>query len=207
MAEAWCVVQQGAPRLLSGGGVPEVEGIAVSDADGGGIERCSVLRTDLARWLGRVRLLLVGAAPSMFEGEDGDGTAAAGALRAALGALRTAGVEVRFIGDGRPLATGEAVGVFAAHGLEVIPFPSGDGVESYYERLKAECGLEDGEVAVLAASSHDLPLVRRAAFSASPASAPLEVRAEVDYASPQSGLASVVEIARLIARARAAIRG
>ncbi len=180
--------------------------MAVSDA-GGGSDGCSVLRTDLARCLGGVRLLLVGVAPSLFEGGDGDGAAAAGALHAALEVLRMAGVEVRFLGDGRSVGGEGTFEVFAAQGLEVIPFPSGDGVESYYERLKAECGLEDGEVAVLATSPDDLPLVRRAAFSASPATAPLEVRAEVYYASPQGGLASVAEIAGLIARARASMQG
>jgi len=56
-----------------------------------------------------------------------------------------------------------------------------------YEQIVQNAGLSDAEVAYMGDDLQDLPVLRRAGFSAAPADAPSEVRDLVDWVSSQPG--------------------
>jgi 3-deoxy-D-manno-octulosonate 8-phosphate phosphatase (KDO 8-P phosphatase) len=56
-----------------------------------------------------------------------------------------------------------------------------------YERICSEFGLDDVEVAYIGDDIPDLPVLRRVGFSAAPANARSEIKAEVDWVTTSSG--------------------
>ena len=56
-----------------------------------------------------------------------------------------------------------------------------------YERILADHGLTDAEVGYMGDDLQDLPVLRRAGFSAAPADAAAEVRTSVQWISPSGG--------------------
>ena len=56
-----------------------------------------------------------------------------------------------------------------------------------YERILADAGLTDNQVGYMGDDLQDLPVLRRAGFSAAPADAAPDVRAAVQWISPSPG--------------------
>jgi 3-deoxy-D-manno-octulosonate 8-phosphate phosphatase (KDO 8-P phosphatase) len=72
-----------------------------------------------------------------------------------------------------------------------------------YERILAERGLTDAEVAFMGDDIVDLPVLKRVGLSACPADAVMEVRTRVDWVSPQcGGRGAVRDLVELVLRAR-----
>jgi len=56
-----------------------------------------------------------------------------------------------------------------------------------YEQILKDAGLTDAQVGYMGDDLQDLPVLRRAGFSAAPADAAAEVRAAVQWVSPSGG--------------------
>ncbi|HEY2432897.1 MAG TPA: HAD hydrolase family protein [Vicinamibacterales bacterium] len=83
--------------------------------------------------------------------------------------------------------TADATAVRAAQlGLSVVVQGSTDKLAGY-ERIRAEHGLTDDEIGYMGDDLQDLPVLRRAGFSAAPADAAAEVRAAVHWVSASAG--------------------
>ena len=83
--------------------------------------------------------------------------------------------------------TADATAIRAAQlGLTVVVQGSSNKLAGY-ERILADHGLTDVEVGYMGDDLQDLPVLRRAGFSAAPADAAAEVRAAVQWVSPSGG--------------------
>ena len=83
--------------------------------------------------------------------------------------------------------TAEATAVRAAQlGITIVSQGAGDKLAEY-ERILADAGLTDHQVGYMGDDLQDLPVLRRAGFSAAPADAAAEVRAAVQWVSPSGG--------------------
>ena len=81
----------------------------------------------------------------------------------------------------------DATAIRAAQlGLKVVVQGSANKLAGY-EQILAEQGLTDAEVGYMGDDLQDLPVLRRAGFSAAPADAAAEVRAAVDWVSAAGG--------------------
>jgi 3-deoxy-D-manno-octulosonate 8-phosphate phosphatase (KDO 8-P phosphatase) len=83
--------------------------------------------------------------------------------------------------------TADATAVRAAQlGIKIVSQGSADKLAEY-ERILADAGLTDTQVGYMGDDLQDLPVLRRAGFSAAPADAAPEVRAAVQWISPSGG--------------------
>jgi 3-deoxy-D-manno-octulosonate 8-phosphate phosphatase (KDO 8-P phosphatase) len=83
--------------------------------------------------------------------------------------------------------TADATAIRAAQlGLTVVVQGSGNKLAGY-EQILADHGLHDAEVGYMGDDLQDLPVLRRAGFSAAPADAAAEVRAAVQWVSASGG--------------------
>lgn len=83
--------------------------------------------------------------------------------------------------------TADATAVRAAQlGIKIVS-QGGANKLAEYERIVADHGLTDNEVGYMGDDLQDLPVLRRAGFSAAPADAAAEVRAAVQWVSPSGG--------------------
>lgn len=83
--------------------------------------------------------------------------------------------------------TADATAVRAAQlGIKIVSQGGADKLAEY-ERILADAGLSDTEVGYMGDDLQDLPVLRRAGFSAAPADAAAEVRAAVQWVSPSGG--------------------
>jgi 3-deoxy-D-manno-octulosonate 8-phosphate phosphatase (KDO 8-P phosphatase) len=83
--------------------------------------------------------------------------------------------------------TAEATAIRAAQlGIEIVVQGSADKLTGYEEILR-KAALTDREVGYMGDDLHDLPVLRRAGFSAAPADAAAEVRAAVQWVSASGG--------------------
>jgi 3-deoxy-D-manno-octulosonate 8-phosphate phosphatase (KDO 8-P phosphatase) len=81
----------------------------------------------------------------------------------------------------------DATSVRAAQlGLTVVVQGAADKLAGY-ERILADHGLADADVGYMGDDLQDLPVLRRAGFSAAPADAAAEVRAAVEWVSTYGG--------------------
>ena len=81
----------------------------------------------------------------------------------------------------------DATAVRAAQlGITIVSMGGADKLAGY-QRILADAGLSDDEVGYMGDDLQDLPVLRRAGFSAAPADAALEVRAAVQWVSPSGG--------------------
>lgn len=71
-------------------------------------------------------------------------------------------------------------------GLTIVVQGAADKLAGY-ERILADQGLTDNQVGYMGDDLQDLPVLRRAGFSAAPADAALEVRAAVQWVSASGG--------------------
>jgi len=83
--------------------------------------------------------------------------------------------------------TADATAVRAAQlGIKIVSQGGADKLAEY-ERILADAGLSDTQVGYMGDDLQDLPVLRRAGFSAAPADAAPEVRAAVQWVSPSGG--------------------
>ena len=83
--------------------------------------------------------------------------------------------------------TAGATAVRAAQlGIKIVSQGGADKLAEY-ERILADAGLTDNQVGYMGDDLQDLPVLRRAGFSAAPADAAAEVRAAVQWVSPSGG--------------------
>ena len=83
--------------------------------------------------------------------------------------------------------TADATAVRAAQlGIKIVSQGGADKLAEY-ERILADAGLSDPQVGYMGDDLQDLPVLRRAGFSAAPADAAPEVRAAVQWVSPSGG--------------------
>ena len=83
--------------------------------------------------------------------------------------------------------TADATAVRAAQlGIKIVSQGGADKLAEY-ERILADAGLTDSQVGYMGDDLQDLPVLRRAGFSAAPADAAPEVRAAVDWVSQNGG--------------------
>ena len=83
--------------------------------------------------------------------------------------------------------TADATAARAAQlGITIVSQGSADKLAGY-ERILADAGLADRQVAYMGDDLQDLPVLRRAGFSAAPADAAPEVLAAVQWVSPSPG--------------------
>jgi 3-deoxy-D-manno-octulosonate 8-phosphate phosphatase (KDO 8-P phosphatase) len=83
--------------------------------------------------------------------------------------------------------TAEATAIRAAQlGVDIVVQGSADKLAGYEQILK-QAALTDGEVGYMGDDLQDLPVLRRAGFSAAPADAVPEVRAAVHWVSASGG--------------------
>jgi 3-deoxy-D-manno-octulosonate 8-phosphate phosphatase (KDO 8-P phosphatase) len=83
--------------------------------------------------------------------------------------------------------TADATAVRAAQlGIRIVSQGGTDKLAEY-ERILAAAGLADHQVGYMGDDLQDLPVLRRAGFSAAPADAAPEVRAAVQWISPSGG--------------------
>ena len=103
--------------------------------------------------------------------------------------------------------TAEATAVRAAQlGIEIVVQGSADKLAGYEQILK-DASLADHEVGYMGDDLQDLPVLRRAGFSAAPADAAPEVRAAVDWVSAsRGGRGAVRECIEHVLRAQGAWR-
>ena len=81
----------------------------------------------------------------------------------------------------------EATAVRAAQlGITIVSMGGADKLAGY-ERILADAGLSDEQVGYMGDDLQDLPVLRRAGFSAAPADAAPEVRAAVHWVSASGG--------------------
>ena len=81
----------------------------------------------------------------------------------------------------------EATAVRAAQlGITIVSMGGADKLAGY-ERILADAGLSDEQVGYMGDDLQDLPVLRRAGFSAAPADAAPEVRATVHWVSASGG--------------------
>ena len=81
----------------------------------------------------------------------------------------------------------DATAVRAAQlGIEIVVQGSANKLAGY-EQILREQALTDAQVGYMGDDLHDLPVLRRAGFSAAPADAAPEVRAAVQWISPSGG--------------------
>jgi 3-deoxy-D-manno-octulosonate 8-phosphate phosphatase (KDO 8-P phosphatase) len=81
----------------------------------------------------------------------------------------------------------DATAVRAAQlGITIVSMGGADKLAGY-QRILADAGLSDDEVGYMGDDLQDLPVLRRAGFSAAPADAAPEVRAAVQWVSPSGG--------------------
>jgi len=81
----------------------------------------------------------------------------------------------------------EATAVRAAQlGITIVSMGGADKLAGY-ERILADAGLSDDQVGYMGDDLQDLPVLRRAGFSAAPADAAPEVRAAVQWVSASGG--------------------
>jgi 3-deoxy-D-manno-octulosonate 8-phosphate phosphatase (KDO 8-P phosphatase) len=81
----------------------------------------------------------------------------------------------------------EATAVRAAQlGITIVSMGGADKLAGY-ERILADAGLSDEQVGYMGDDLQDLPVLRRAGFSAAPADAAPEVRAAVQWVSASGG--------------------
>ena len=81
----------------------------------------------------------------------------------------------------------DATAVRAAQlGISIVSMGGADKLAGY-ERILADAGLTDEEVGYMGDDLQDLPVLRRAGFSAAPADAAPEVRAAVQWVSTSGG--------------------
>lgn len=73
---------------------------------------------------------------------------------------------------------------------------------SMYSKVKFEYSVSDREIAFVCGDASDLSVIGKAAFSAAPADAPLEVRAGSYYVTYGVGEESMREVAELILKAK-----
>src|SRR6185503_17933856 len=71
-------------------------------------------------------------------------------------------------------------------GIKIVSQGGADKLAAYEQILK-DAGLTDGQVGYMGDDLQDLPVLRRAAFSAAPADAAPEVRAAVHWISASGG--------------------
>jgi 3-deoxy-D-manno-octulosonate 8-phosphate phosphatase (KDO 8-P phosphatase) len=71
-------------------------------------------------------------------------------------------------------------------GIKIVSQGSADKLAEY-ERILADAGLADNQVGYMGDDLQDLPVLRRAGFSAAPADAAPEVLAAVTWVSPSPG--------------------
>ena len=83
--------------------------------------------------------------------------------------------------------TADATAVRAAQlGIRIVSQGGADKLAEY-ERIVADQGLTDNQVGYMGDDLQDLPVLRRAGFSAAPADAAPEVRAAVQWVSSSAG--------------------
>jgi 3-deoxy-D-manno-octulosonate 8-phosphate phosphatase (KDO 8-P phosphatase) len=83
--------------------------------------------------------------------------------------------------------TADATAVRAAQlGIKIVSQGGADKLAAY-ERVLADAGLSDNQVGYMGDDLQDLPVLRRAGFSAAPADAAPEVRAAVQWVSQSGG--------------------
>ena len=83
--------------------------------------------------------------------------------------------------------TADATAVRAAQlGIKIVSQGGPDKLAEY-ERILADAGLNDTQVGYMGDDLQDLPVLRRAGFSAAPADAAPEVRAAVQWVSASGG--------------------
>ena len=111
-------------------------------------------------------------------------------------------------------AAGVEIGIITGRSSEVVRLRMASlGIEQVYqgqldkrvayERMKADLGLTDSEVAYVGDDVNDLPVFAQVGLSAAPADAPLEVRSEaVMSLSANGGRGCVREFVEAILRAR-----
>ena len=81
----------------------------------------------------------------------------------------------------------DATGVRAAQlGIKIVAQGAANKLAEY-ERILADAGLSDRQVGYMGDDLQDLPVLRRAGFSAAPADAAPEVRAAVQWVSQSGG--------------------
>jgi 3-deoxy-D-manno-octulosonate 8-phosphate phosphatase (KDO 8-P phosphatase) len=81
----------------------------------------------------------------------------------------------------------EATAIRAAQlGIAIVVQGSANKLAGYEQILK-DAALSDEQVGYMGDDLHDLPVLKRAGFSAAPADAAAEVRAAVDWVSPSRG--------------------
>jgi 3-deoxy-D-manno-octulosonate 8-phosphate phosphatase (KDO 8-P phosphatase) len=83
--------------------------------------------------------------------------------------------------------TADATAVRAAQLGITIVSQGGSNKLAAYDRILETAGLSDNEVGYMGDDLQDLPVLRRAGFSAAPADAAAEVRAAVQWISPSGG--------------------
>src|SRR6266540_66369 len=102
----------------------------------------------------------------------------------------------------------DATSVRAAQlGITIVSQGSADKLAGY-EQILTDAGLTDEQVGYMGDDLQDLPVLRRAGFSAAPADAAPEVRAEVQWVSSSGGgRGAVRECIEHVLRAQGSWRG
>ncbi|HVY54962.1 MAG TPA: hypothetical protein VHC46_04315 [Thermodesulfobacteriota bacterium] len=153
------------------------------------------LRTDLFKKLAGVKLVLVNADGFISQGEPVNG--AHGANGIDIRELRGNDVEfVAFSGSRDELisSAAERLGIVLHHGISEKSV--------FYNGVKEDYAVSDGEVAFICRDFADIPIMRMVNFTAVTPDAPLEVKAESYFAAYTGGSGVVSEIASLILTAK-----
>ena len=149
------------------------------------------LRSDLTLKLSNVKLLLVNAGGFSVNGRSGsiDGCA--------LEALREEEVECVAFSE----STSEDIST-VAEGLGIVLHQGVSERLDFYKKIKEEYSLTDSEVAFICLDDSDVPIIKRAGFSAVTADACLDVKKYSYYAAYGKGQSALSEIASLITKAK-----
>lgn len=149
------------------------------------------LRSDLALKLSNVKLLLVNAGGFSVNGssEPPDGLAVEG--------LRDFGVECVAFSE----STSEDIST-VAEALGIVLHQGVSEKLDFYKRIKEEYSVMDSEIALISTDDSDVPIIKRAGFSAVTVDACLDVKKYSYYAAYGKGQSALSEIAALITRAK-----
>ncbi len=113
--------------------------------------------------------------------------------------LKSAGLTVGIITGGNSLGVLER---FSLLGLDYMEMGNEDKRESYL-KVREETGVSDQEILYMGDELFDLPLLKKAGFSATVPHAPIEVREAVHYVTNrEGGMAAAREVIDLLLYAR-----